>query len=123
MQTIITKYHGPTNTKGARLKAAATGGIKRFYPYKHELSAMENHARAARALMDQLGWPNRLATGALKDGSHVWVLLERIDPMTMARDVLVRAERFIAGFEGDELMEGMEELLADLRHVIEVNKP
>ena len=33
------------------------------------------------------------------------------------RDVLTRAESFIAGFEGDELQEGVDTLLADLRAV------
>jgi hypothetical protein len=38
-------------------------------------------------------------------------------------NVLMRAEKFISGFEGDELQEGVDELLTDLRAAIEKELP
>lgn len=50
---IITKYHGPTNVKGARISAHAPGwDLPRVYiHYPHEKSGAECHADAARALL------------------------------------------------------------------------
>lgn len=55
MQAIVTKYHGPTNTKGARISARCdAGSISISYP--HELSGQDVHAAAAMALVRKLGW-------------------------------------------------------------------
>lgn len=47
---------------------------------------------------------------------------EQRDHATPPLSVLERAERFLAGFEGDTLQEGIDELLRDLRQLIEGNK-
>ena len=70
LQAITTKYLGPTNTKGARVKAS--------YPYEsltvpwdYALSTFENHANAAKSLAVTLGWVSdseRYVIGATKDG-------------------------------------------------------
>ena len=46
---IETKYHGPTNCKGARISAQRSDGKGRkiFVPYMHELDQYQNHAFAA----------------------------------------------------------------------------
>ena len=55
MQAITTKYIGPSNTKGARIKATCdAGSITVSYP--HELSGQDVHAFAAMALVRKLGW-------------------------------------------------------------------
>ena len=43
----------------------------------------------------------------------------RFDPgASPALDALARAERFIAGFEGDELQEGVDDLLSKIRAIV-----
>jgi hypothetical protein len=55
MQAITTKYIGPSNTKGARIKATCDAGSTTI-PYPHELSGSDVHAQAAMALCRKLGW-------------------------------------------------------------------
>lgn len=53
MQTIITKYAGPTNTKGSRTKVK--GWINSaFYPWDYSLSVKENHASACAQYVYEL---------------------------------------------------------------------
>lgn len=55
MQAIVTKYIGPTDTKGARIKATCDAGSVTI-GYPHELSGQDVHAAAAMALVRKLGW-------------------------------------------------------------------
>lgn len=60
MIAIHTKYIGPSNTRGARIKAytASWGDIKGFeatIPYPHELSYAECHFQAVKALVAKHG--------------------------------------------------------------------
>lgn len=77
MQAIQTKYFGPTNTKGSRIKATcAAGSITIGYPHEVE-HGQPAHRKAAEALAAKLGWVgNRhgaLLGGQLPDHSHVFV--------------------------------------------------
>ena len=76
MQAIITKYIEPTNVRGARIKATAAAGNVTI-PFPHELNLYERHEKAARALLDKLGWDFELASGDLPDGSTVFVCLPK----------------------------------------------
>jgi hypothetical protein len=76
MQAIITKFIGPTNIKGARIKASASAGSVTI-PFPYELNLYERHEKAARALLDKLGWDFELASGDLPDGSTVFVCLPK----------------------------------------------
>lgn len=72
-QAIMTKYHGPTNTRGARITAESEAGHKISIPYPHELHDEEKHRTAAAALCDRLGWPvENLRGGAWRNG---WVFV------------------------------------------------
>ena len=62
MQTIRTKYHGPTNTRGSRISAQCEAG-RIYVPYNYALSAYGNHAAAAVTLLRKLGWPGTYAGG------------------------------------------------------------
>jgi hypothetical protein len=55
MQAIITKYIGPTETKGSRIKATCDAGSITI-PYPHELSGEAVHEAAAMALVAKLEW-------------------------------------------------------------------
>ena len=82
MQAIITKYMGPTDTKGSRIKATAAAGSITL-GWDHALNSEGNHNAAARALCEKFGWvpkpgENRYTpttSGQLKDGSYVHVFL------------------------------------------------
>ena len=52
---IVTKYHGPTDTKGARVSARMTGARTAWIPYPHELSGLDVHAAAAAVQMARAG--------------------------------------------------------------------
>jgi hypothetical protein len=54
-QAIVTKYLGPTNSRGARIKASAWGGSK-TYGYEHGLNIERNHAAAAEAFAKHMQW-------------------------------------------------------------------
>ena len=73
MQTITTKYLGPTDYKGSRFKATHTGGFASVtLPYDYALSPELNHLAAANALSDKLNWDGQYVGGHTKDGM-VWV--------------------------------------------------
>lgn len=68
MQAIQTKYLGPTNTRGSRIKATCAAGTLAIQ-YEDEKS----HRKAAEALAAKLNWTTPLLGGQLPDHSHVFV--------------------------------------------------
>lgn len=74
MQAIHTKYFGPTNSRGPRIKAIAEAG-EVTVPYDHSLDVPKNHAVAADALKRKLGWGGRLVSGCLSGGTYAHVLV------------------------------------------------
>ena len=73
MQTITTKYLGPTNYQGSRLRATHTGGAKSVtVSYRHALDAEDNHREAALELAKKLNWKGQYIGGHTKEGM-VWV--------------------------------------------------
>jgi hypothetical protein len=80
-QAILTKYLGPTNTKGARVKAWCYGKPRGVtVVWNHEHDSEWNHMRAAIHLGQSLGWTgtgNRQG-GALPDGTgYCFVQIEK----------------------------------------------
>lgn len=77
MQAIETKFLGPTNTKGARIKASAQAGTK-IIPFDHGAGTDGAHDRAAIALITRLGWWGVWARGSKADGTgNVYVCISR----------------------------------------------
>jgi hypothetical protein len=68
LQAIVTKYHGPTNHKGSRISARADAG-RIMMSYDHALGISENHAAAAQALAERLGWTVAKGYPALAGGA------------------------------------------------------
>lgn len=66
-QAIVTRYHGPTNTRGSRISAQYAGG-RIYVAYDHALSPEGNHAAAAATLAASLGWAGRMIGGGSPDG-------------------------------------------------------
>lgn len=75
-QAIMTKYLGPTNTMGARVRATAGAGSVTV-AWDHGLSVEKNHDRAAKALAKKFGWTGRLEGGGLPSGDgNVYVFVD-----------------------------------------------
>lgn len=69
MQTITTKYYGPTNTKGARIMATNTSkSAKVWMHYCYGLNIQDNHRSAAMLLRDKLKWSGTWVGGTTNDG-------------------------------------------------------
>lgn len=77
MQAIETKYLGPTNFKGARIKAQCAAKALTI-GYNHALNLEDNHINAAYALIKSLQWdhlkPKALTSGVLKNGNYAHCL-------------------------------------------------
>lgn len=88
VQAIVTKFIGPTNTLGARIKAKASAGSVTM-PWDHSFSIEANHAKAAQTLADKLEWSGKWFQGGMPDDTgYVFV--------SAARDSL---SAFSAAFE------------------------
>lgn len=74
MQAIVTKYIGPSNVKGSRVKAICQAGSITLH-WDHALNQDQNHCEAAKALAKKLDWINYgdWHCGWLPDQSCVWV--------------------------------------------------
>lgn len=71
MKAILTKYHGPTDTRGSRI-SAFDGDNRIFVPYDH--AASDPHDEAAIALCRKMGWAGTLVKGGTKEGNaYVWM--------------------------------------------------
>lgn len=71
-QAIVTKYLGPTNARGSRVKATCQAG-SRTIVWDDALNDERNHESAAKNLASVWGWGTDLVGGGLPDGSMVWV--------------------------------------------------
>lgn len=67
-QAIVTKFLGPTNSRPARIKATAAAGSHTM-PWDYSLNADANHQKAARLLVEKLGWDGEWTAGGLPDES------------------------------------------------------
>lgn len=76
MKAILTKYHGPTYTRGARISASDEDGNKVYISYPYELSGEAVHRKAAEALKAKMNWQGDLVSGSLKNG-YVFVFVNQ----------------------------------------------
>lgn len=74
-QAIQTKFLGPTNTRGARVKAIADAGSITVQ-WDHRLGIFENHEAAAVALARRYGWPEDMVGGGLPGRGYAFVRRE-----------------------------------------------
>ena len=68
MKAIFTKYHGPTNVKGARISASDEDGNRVVISYPYELSGEDVHRAAADALCKKMNWTGNLVGGSYTKG-------------------------------------------------------
>ncbi len=67
MQAIETKFLGPTNFRGARIKATADAGSITI-PWDHAMNVEDNHRAAIRAFVERMGWHGTWVVGATRGG-------------------------------------------------------
>ena len=79
MKAIRTRYHGPTNTRGARISATTEDRNRCSIPYPHELNRDEAHALAARTLCKKYNWNDKMIGGGLGN-DMVWVFVHDASP-------------------------------------------
>lgn len=72
-QAIVTKYIGPTNNRGSRVKASCDAGSVTI-SWDHELDTAGNHRQAALALAAKLDWVGDWRGGSV-DAGYVYVLV------------------------------------------------
>ena len=74
-QAIVTKYLGPTNHRGSRIKAKCEAGTITI-PWDSAFDVAENHAHAAKQLASKLDWRGPWTLGALpSNDGYVLVML------------------------------------------------
>jgi len=64
MQAITTRYIGPTNFRGSRVKAQCDAGSLVWH-WDYRLGPDENHDKACAALVARLKWPGPWFGGTL----------------------------------------------------------
>ena len=75
-QAITTRYIGPTNHRGSRIKATATAGSVTI-EYDPALNIETNHDEAAKTLADKFKWRGWWYGGGMPDGrGNVYVCCE-----------------------------------------------
>lgn len=72
-QAITTKYLGPTDHRGSRVKAQAEAGSLTL-DWDDNLNSDQNHVRAAQALARKLDWTGNWYGGAIPGVAYAWVL-------------------------------------------------
>jgi len=73
VQAIETRYFGPTNARGARVKATAGAGSVTV-TWDHAKKFEENHIAAAKALAEKFGWAGTWYGGGLPKRGFAFVL-------------------------------------------------
>ena len=76
MKAIQTRYHAPTNVRGARISAFDSDKNRVSLPYPYEDRSSLAHAAAAIALCKKMRWTGTLQGGYLPKGDMVWVFLD-----------------------------------------------
>lgn len=71
-QAIVTRELGPTTHRSMRIKATCQGGSVTV-PWNHDRGTEGNHAIAARALAEKMGWRGVYVPGGLPSGDIAWV--------------------------------------------------
>lgn len=71
-QAIQTKYLGPTNFRGARIKASCESDTVTV-SWNHALDVVGNHEAAAQVLLNRTGWTGEWVGGVVIGGVHVFV--------------------------------------------------
>lgn len=82
-QAIVTKFLGPTNVRGSRVKATCDADSLTVN-WDHSLGIEDNHRKAAEALQHKLGWDTEfygaLHMGGLPGSGYAFVFEDKPNP-------------------------------------------
>jgi hypothetical protein len=79
VQAITTKYIGPSNVRGSRIKAKAAAGSITI-GRDDSLNIEQNHAKAAEALARKFGWHgNYFQGGSPNEDGYCFVCVDGIE--------------------------------------------
>lgn len=67
MKAIFTRYLGPTNSRGPRVKAYDGDNNQVTLHWDNAIEVSDNHQAAAKALCKKMKWAGRLIMGGHKD--------------------------------------------------------
>lgn len=67
-QAMTTKYFGPTNHRGARIRVKAQVGTA-FFPWDYALNSTQNHTKAMRLFAQKQAWNADFHVGSLPCGT------------------------------------------------------
>ena len=74
MKAIQTKYLGPTNNRGSRIKAFDCDGNSVTISYDSSKNSDANHRTAAVTLAEKMNWKGTISGGYVDKGM-VWVFV------------------------------------------------
>ena len=83
MKAILTRYHGPSNVRGARISASDSDKNRVSISYPHELNTDKAHALAAKTLCEKMNWRGEMIGGRLANGDMVWTFAISDDRFTV----------------------------------------
>lgn len=77
MQAVRVKHLGPTNTRGARVKATASSGLSVTVGKTYSGGDYDDERRAVKALCKKLGWSgcDKMIRGGLSGDESVFLFL------------------------------------------------
>lgn len=78
LQSIVTKFLGPTNTMEPRVTAKCNAG-RVYIKFDPRKTPDQNHVEAARKLASRLGWYGKFVGGALPHSSGGCVFVVETD--------------------------------------------
>ena len=85
MQSIITRYRGPTATGPAKIIVKATSGIRRAYSLDYERTDDQQHSDSAKRFAEELGWTGIYYGSAYNNkGAMIWIKPNPADHFTTA---------------------------------------
>ena len=105
MIAITTKFHGPTNTKGARITAKASNGHSITLDY-HGIDASTDEAKykhTAYALCKKMAWGGTLLGGGTADGFVFVFVPASVSSCVRRRINEIESKQPILSHEADEL--------------------
>lgn len=111
MQTIETKHIGPTDHRGARIKATASNGDAVTIPYPYDLSDTDKHIAAVRKLAAKLNWTGEMIAGWTARGM-VWVFADKSSPRITLGEASESGELDAAYATAEQSMRGAAKLVA-----------
>lgn len=80
VRILVTRYHGPTNTRGSRVSARVPSGRRLTLSWDYSMGTEANHERVACELAEIMGWDPPTMAGNLPGPDRVYVVAPKVQP-------------------------------------------